>query len=220
MRVLSRLASTIAGAALILGLAVAPATAEAQGGAELLALPPGIPSDAAAQTQLDGLTVEPESNQDSYDRTLFPHWSNVEGNCTARQYVLLRDGSNVETDDNCQPTSGSWFSEFDGVTTSDIPNTHIDHLVALAEAWRSGAHAWSTAQREAFANDVDSPQLWAVTASSNTSKSDHDPANWMPPRTEVRCDYTKAWINVKHRYDLSVDSAEADALHSHMGTYC
>lgn len=213
---------------LLLGLGLgtaAPAAAQeaanAADNAEILALPPGIPSNAAAQTQLNSLTVAAESNQGSYDRDLFPHWINVQGNCSARQYVLLRDGSNVQTDSNCQPTSGSWFSEYDGVTeASNVSQIHIDHLVALAEAWRSGAHAWTTSQRQAFANDVNSPQLWAVSASSNTSKSDHDPANWMPSRTAVRCDFTRAWINVKYRYNLSADQAERNALQSHLNNYC
>jgi hypothetical protein len=183
-------------------------------------LPPGIPDTATAQSQLDELVVEPESEAGSYDRSLFPHWSTVEDDCTARQYVLLRDGTDVETGEDCQPISGSWFSAFDGETSTDIPDTHVDHLVALSEAWRSGAHAWSTERREEFANDIDSPQLWSVTGASNTSKSDHDPAHWMPPRTEVRCDYTKSWISVKHDYELSVDAEEAEALQGHLDEYC
>ncbi len=182
--------------------------------------PPGIPSDATAQSELDSLTVAPERNNDSYDRSLFPHWSSVGDGCTARQYVLLRDGSNVETGSDCQPDSGSWQSDFDDTWTSTVSNATIDHVVALAEAWGSGASEWSTAEREAFANDVDSPQLWIATTSVNSSKGSYDPAEWMPPNTAVRCDYVKAWIHVKHLYDLTVDSAEASALQSHMSDYC
>ncbi|GAB3221938.1 hypothetical protein GCM10027447_08260 [Glycomyces halotolerans] len=182
--------------------------------------PPGIPSASVAQSELNGLTVAPESHNSSYDRSLFPHWSSVGGGCTARQYVLLRDGRNVETGSDCQPDSGSWQSDFDNTWTSNVSNATIDHVVALHEAWGSGAWAWSTSQRQAFANDVDSPQLWIASRSANSSKSSYDPAEWMPSNSSVRCDYVKAWIHVKHLYDLTVDSAEKNALQSHMSDYC
>ena len=199
--------------AVISVIVVDPAPAEA-------VRPPGIPSDATAQSELEALTVAPERDNDSYDRSLFPHWSSVGNGCTARQYVLLRDGTDVETGSDCQPDSGSWQSDFDDTWTSTVSNATIDHVVALAEAWGSGASDWSTAQREAFANDVESPQLWIATTSVNSSKGSYDPAEWMPPNTAVRCDYVKAWIHVKHLYDLTVDSAEASALQSHMSDYC
>jgi hypothetical protein len=182
--------------------------------------PPGIPSTSTAYAELAGLTVAAESHGSSYDRDLFPHWSSVGGGCTARQYVLGRDGSNVQTGSDCQPDSGSWQSDFDGTWTSTVSNATIDHVVALSEAWASGAWAWSTAEREDFANDIDSPQLWIATTSANSSKSDHDPAEWMPSNASVRCDYVKAWIHVKHLYDLSADAAEADAMESHLDSYC
>ena len=182
--------------------------------------PPGIPSDATAQSELNGLTIAAESHGDSYDRDLFPHWSSVGGGCTARQYVLSRDGSDVETGSDCQPDSGSWQSDFDGTWTSDVSNATVDHVVALAEAWSSGAWAWSTSQRQAFANDIDSPQLWIASRSANSSKGAYDPAEWMPPNTAVRCDYVKAWIHVKHQWDLTVDAAEHSALQSHLDAYC
>lgn len=181
--------------------------------------PPAIPSASTAQSELDALTVASERNG-GYDRDLFPHWSSVGDGCTARQHVLARDGSDVETGDDCQPDSGSWQSDFDDTWTSTVSNATVDHVVALSEAWGSGARDWSTAEREAFANDIDSPQLWIATTSVNSSKGDKDPAEWMPPNTAVRCDYVKAWIHVKYLYDLSVDSAEASALQSHLGDYC
>ena len=53
-------------------------------------------------------------------------------------------------------------------------------MVPLAEAWDSGASGWTTAQRQSFANDLTRPQLIAVTDNVNQSKSDQDPAEWMP----------------------------------------
>jgi hypothetical protein len=185
--------------------------------------PPGIPSLSTAQSELNALTVADEANGDSYDRDLFPHWKAVDGTdgCTARQYVLKRDGSNVVTSDGCQPTSGTWESDFDDATTTTVSNATIDHVVALSEAWASGASEWTTAERQAFANDINSPQLWVATTSANSSKSDYDPAEWMPvDTTGLRCDYVKAWTHVKYLYDLTVDSAEKSAIQSHLDTYC
>ncbi|MDN3239026.1 HNH endonuclease family protein [Glycomyces tritici] len=182
--------------------------------------PPGIPSLSTAQSELNQLTVANESNGDSYDRDLFPHWSSVGGGCTARQYVLKRDGSNVQTGSDCQPDSGSWQSDFDNVWTSTVSNATVDHVVALSEAWASGASQWSTSERQAFANDISSPQLWIATTSINSAKGDKDPAEWMPPNTSVRCDYVKAWTHVKYLYDLTVNAAEKSAIQSHFNTYC
>ncbi|WP_435112787.1 HNH endonuclease family protein [Nocardiopsis synnemataformans] len=184
-------------------------------------LPPGIPGTAAAQSQLDSLTVRAKGPQTGYDRSLFPHWNVVDSPCTARQYVLVRDGHDVVTDSDCQPTSGRWYSTFDDVWwDGDVSQISVDHMVPLSEAWKTGAADWTTERRRDFANDVDSPQLWAVTVSSNSSKGDKDPSQWMPENTAIHCDYVKAWVNVKHRYDLTVTSAERSAIQDTIDTAC
>ena len=119
---------------------------------------------------------------------------------------------NVVVGSDCNPTSGSWTSAYDGVTITDSSKVDIDHMVPLAEAWRSGAADWTKDDRTKFANDLTRPQLLAVSASSNRSKGDQTPATWMPTQTSFRCDYTKAWIAVKSYWKLSVDTAEKDAL--------
>ena len=181
--------------------------------------PQGSPGGASssdieqARQQMEELRVEDEEDPPGYDRALFPHWdSGVEDNCTTRQVVLLRDGEDVQTNDNCQPVSGSWYSPYDGETYTDAQDIDIDHMVALKEGWRSGAHAWSTEDRQKFANDLDSSQLWAVSASTNRSKGDADPGDWLPPLESSHCDYVVSWIEVKHVWDLTVDPAEETAL--------
>ncbi|MEV6945894.1 HNH endonuclease family protein [Streptomyces sp. NPDC051172] len=178
------------------------------------ALPTPV-SAATARTYLASLTVASE-NRTGYDRDLFPTWITISGTCNTREYVIKRDGSNVVTDSACTATSGSWYSQYDGVTTTDPSTFDIDHLVPLAEAWDSGASGWTTARRQAFANDVTRPQLIAVSASSNRSKSDQDPAEWVPTRSAYVCTYVRAWVQVKYYYDLSVDSAEKSALTSYL----
>lgn len=182
------------------------------------ALPPNIPSAATAQSQLDGLTVRTEGSMSGYSRDLFPHWSTVSGACNTRETVLDRDGTNVVVNSSCYPTSGSWFSPYDGITETAASDIDIDHVVPLAEAWRSGAASWSTARREDFANSLDTPQLIAVTDNSNQSKSDSDPAAWRPTRTSFHCTYARMWIGTKHTWNLSLQSAERTALQTMLNT--
>ena len=180
------------------------------------ALPTPV-SAATARTYLASLTVKTE-NRTGYSRDLFPTWITISGTCNTREYILKRDGSNVVTNSACTATSGSWFSPYDGATWTAASDLDIDHLVPLAEAWDSGAGAWTTAQRQAFANDVTRPQLIAVTDNVNQSKSDQDPAEWMPSVTSYRCTYVRAWVQVKYYYDLSVDSAEKTALTNYLAS--
>ncbi|MFJ2604789.1 HNH endonuclease family protein [Streptomyces sp. NPDC091279] len=180
------------------------------------ALPTPV-SGATARSYLAQLTVATE-NRTGYERDLFPTWITISGTCNTREYILKRDGTNVVTDAACASTSGSWFSPYDGATWTAASDVDIDHMVPLAEAWDSGASAWTTAQRQAFANDITRPQLLAVTDNVNQSKGDKDPAEWMPSVTSYRCTYVRAWVQVKYYYDLSVDSAEKTALTNYLAS--
>ncbi len=171
-------------------------------------------SASTARTYLSELTVKAEGSSSGYSRDKFPHWITQSGACNTREVVLKRDGTNVSQDSSCAPTGGSWYSEYDGATWTAASDLDIDHMVPLAEAWRSGASSWTTAQRQAYANDLTRPQLIAVTDNVNQSKGDKDPASWMPPRAAYKCTYVRAWIHVKHYYNLTVDSAEKSALQS------
>ncbi|MEU6238145.1 HNH endonuclease family protein [Kitasatospora sp. NPDC047058] len=191
-------------------LLLALTTLLAGAGTAQAALPTPV-SAAIARTYLAALPVAAETHADTYDRTLFPHWITISGTCNTRETVLKRDGSGVVTDSACASVSGSWTSVYDNVTTTNASAFDIDHLVPLAEAWRSGAWAWTTDQRKAFANDLTRPQLLAVSASSNRTKGDQDPADWLP-QASYRCTYARAWVQVKYYYGLNVDSAEKSAL--------
>src|SRR5205823_9710358 len=104
----------------------------------------------------------------------------------------------------CALTGGSWLSLYDGLTFTDPAKLQIDHVVALAEAWDSGAYDWTPARRKAFANDLEVPfALVAVSAATNQSKSDDDPADWLPPSRSADCPFLGDWIAVKARWDLA-----------------
>lgn len=158
------------------------------------------------------LIVAPE-DPTGYDRSLFRHWITTNG-CTTRNRVLIDESNGTAViGSNCTVTSGRWFSQFDAVWVEVPSAIDIDHFVPLAEAWRSGARNWDEPTRRAFANDLSDPRtLIAVTASSNRSKSDRDPANWLPTNTAYRCDYVGTWVAIKHRWELTIDSREQAAI--------
>ena len=164
-------------------------------------------------SMLRSLTVAPERSA-GYDRDLFPHWDYLGDDCDVRDRVLITEAlRGPSTGNSCPVGPGRWFSAFDGVTVRDPSELDIDHMVPLAEAWGSGARRWSESLREAFANDLGyAGSLIAVTASSNRSKGDQDPAEWLPPRTAYRCTYVSEWIAVKWRWRLSVDPSERASL--------
>lgn len=51
------------------------------------------------------------------------------------EFVLKRDGENVEVSDTCKVQSGTWVSPYDGVTVTSATKIDIDHFVPLENAW-------------------------------------------------------------------------------------
>lgn len=89
----------------------------------------------------------------------------------------------------------------------------IDHVVPLAEAWDSGASKWDADRREQYANDLGADRsLVAVTAKTNRSKADRDPAEWLPPAASAQCTYGADWVGTKLRWKLTADAKERAAL--------
>lgn len=166
---------------------------------------------------VDDLVIAPESPDEGYDRELFGSgWIDADGDgCDTREEVLIAESVTPAQVDpyGCQVVTGDWVSAYDGEETSDPSDFDIDHVVALGEAWRSGASGWTPEQRLAFANELDDPAaLIAVTASTNRSKGDRDPASWQPPNRDAWCEFATAWTTVKVQWGLTADQAEVDAL--------
>ncbi|MFM7826664.1 MAG: HNH endonuclease family protein [Acidimicrobiaceae bacterium] len=176
-----------------------------------------------AKSVLASIKVENEYKS-GYRRSLFVHWSDLDGNgCDTREDVLKRDSiSKPQVDPyRCYVVAGDWYSKYDGKTLSDRSDVDIDHVVALKEAWDSGAWAWSMSQRQAFANDLtDRRTLIAVTDRVNASKSDKDPSNWMPPLKSYWCTYLSDWISVKARWGLSMDQSEFGRIKNLLASDC
>jgi len=171
------------------------------------------PEENPLEYLLANLVIEPEWPS-GYSRDLFRHWVDADGDgCNTRREVLILESTEpVTIGANCS-VSGKWLSLYDLVETTDASSFDIDHMVPLKEAWDSGAHAWDSGTRRAFANDLGFEHtLIAVTASSNRSKGEKDPADWLPPNRSYHCDYAYKWMATKYRWSLSIDQAEALSL--------
>ena len=154
-------------------------------------------------------------NEAGYNRDLFHYPTDADrDHCDTRAEVLIRDTTApVNATPGCTIVSGQWFSAYDGQTVTNAADIEIDHVVALKEAWDSGASAWDDSRRAAFGNDLTDPRtLAAVTASSNQAKSDSDPAQWLPPLVSDQCPYLGSWIAIKVRWGLAMDQSEHDRI--------
>jgi hypothetical protein len=166
---------------------------------------------------LGKLTVEAESTR-HYDRDKFmKDWADRNGDCQDTRSEVLQDESSVPVtfwaNNPCKPVmTGQWLSWYDEKTWTDpVQDLQIDHVVALSEAWDSGAWAWTTAKRKRYANDLGFAwTLEAVTGSVNQSKGDRDPVDWLPDNHV--CKYARHWVAIKYRWKLSIDTAEKAAL--------
>jgi putative cell wall-binding protein len=195
-------------------------------GAVAMAMLSVSPSRAATvlASDLPGmLAVRAEDTTHSYDRDRFQHWIDADSNgCNTRYEVLIQESTSpVSIGAGCSLSGGNWISLFDGGIATTPAGIEIDHLVALAEAWRSGAWGWSDAMRKDFANDLGvTYALNAATSAANQSKADKDPAEWLPSNSAYECEYVTSWALVKYRWSLTVDSVELAALQAILAGDC
>ena len=151
-----------------------------------------------------------------YDRDKFWHWVDADGDCRDTRDEVLAEEAKVRVR-GCDIRVGRWVSSYDRESFRYSTNLDIDHVMPLAEAWDSGAKRWNADTRRRFANDLrDRRSLIALSASSNRSKSDRDPAEWLPEYGE--CRYVRQWVAVKIRWHLKVDRAEKRALSRRAGS--
>lgn len=152
------------------------------------------PARADLAEDIDSLAVEAEQRE-GYDREHFGDYDRDALLDRNQQRWPDCDGFYSFADDRCHDESGE---------------VHADHIVALAEAWDSGAHSWPDGDLDTFAGHMDN--LWALTGPLNLSKSDDDAAEWLPPHEPAVCSYLHRYVGVKLEWGLSVDQAEKDAL--------
>lgn len=178
------------------------------------------------------LRTAEDSPVETYDRESWGRWRLTEetganGCRWDTRHLLLRDSAHIETletrekkDRRCMVLSGTWTDAYTGKThTVPAKEMHIDHLVSLAEAHRSGGADWPPEKKKRFFND--SGNHVVTHASTNIRKSDTDVAGqnqrrrrvgWWPPDKRAHCAYAKHWKRVKRKWNLSSDLDEARAL--------
>jgi len=167
-------------------------------------------------TALNRLKVQSEY-QSGYSRSKFgSDWIDADRDgLDTRAEVLIAESKVSVTISRGIVRTGKWISLYDNRTWREGSKLDIDHVVALSEAWKSGAYRWSASRRLAFANDLGvSWSLRAVTNYVNRSKGDRDPDSWIPPYRAAVCTYLVGWVAVKLRWGLSVDSAEKSSITS------
>ena len=181
--------------------------------------PSSAPADAS--TALAGLMVKQLALAPGYSRAQFgPAWADTDHNgCDQRNDVLQRDLTRVrlKTGSRCLVASGVLHDPYTGTTISFArgPKTsdavQIDHVVALDDAWQTGAATWTTPKREQLATD-ERHELLAVDGPTNQAKGDADAASWLPPNAGFRCRYVAMQISVKATYGLWVTASEHNAM--------
>ena len=197
---------------------VVPTTGPAPASTSTTAPATTTSAPASAAATVDRLVVRDDADGGAppYRRDAFGDgWSyDPTTGCNTRELVLIDESLVPATiGERCHPTSGTWRSSYDDLTTHDPADLQIDHVVALADAWRSGAWTWTAAEREAFANDRTMPEtLAAVSGHSNQSKGDAAPDEWLPEVRAQWCPYATAWVAIKARWKLSVTGSEKAAL--------
>ncbi|RSX53451.1 deoxyribonuclease [Bifidobacterium goeldii] len=173
-----------------------------------------------AADALEQLTIDDQQSGAGYDRDSFGfRETDDDGNgCDVRDDVLARDLTNVifSASKRCRVESGTLQDPYTGQTIDFVRGAgtssavQIDHVVALENAWQSGARDWDRAKRVRFGNDM--VNLLAVDGPANQEKGSASAAYWLPTNSEYRCDYVARQIGVKTKYALTVTTAEKRAM--------
>ena len=187
----------------------------------ILSFPNANAANSTAEILLDSLAVKGRAPKTGYTRAQFGQtWADVNRNgCDTRNDILKRDLTNVvfrEGTRNCVVESGTLIDPYSGITINFVKGVkssmevQIDHVVALSNAWQTGAFKLSLERRTEFANDPEN--LLAVQGRLNSQKGDGDAATWLPPLKKYRCTYVSKQIAVKAKYGLWVTAPEKAAM--------
>jgi len=171
-----------------------------------------------ATTMLKSLSVKGKAAATGYNRNkkFGNGWKDFDKDkCDERQDTLSRDMSKVKFKDRkkCTVASGTLNDKYTGKRINwkvKSGSVDIDHVVALKNAWISGAQKLSQSQRQALANDP--LNLIAADASANRQKGEKNTAEWLPKNKSFRCQYVATQISVKKKYALSVTKPEKNAM--------
>jgi hypothetical protein len=191
---------------------------------------PTAPATTTAPAPVDGvlaadllgyITVQNE-HDGGYDRDLFGYPADPDGDsCDTRAEVLMSESQSLPqvSQPGCTVVEGDWYSLYDGTMYTTAGELEIDHVVALKEAWDSGAWNWDRATLVAYGNDLsDGRTLRAVSVATNRSKGDKDPSNWIPDNGV--CEFLVDWVAVKVRWGMTMDQSEFGRIKNLLNGQC
>lgn len=174
-------------------------------------------SGEIARDALAALPTKGRAPKTGYKRSQFGDGWAKAGGCDTRNVILRRDLTNaVLGDDNCKVQVGALSDPYTGQRiafkrgANSSGAVQIDHVVALSNAWQTGAQQLSSEQRISLANDP--LELLAVDGPANQQKGDGDAATWLPSNKPFRCQYIARQIAVKKKYSLWVTPPERTAM--------
>jgi hypothetical protein len=217
--------AVVGSAVAIGGLTVGDALSSSQGPqrapADMFALPttqPAAPSTEPPDEEppmverLAALLAEPDPARTTYDRDAFLERSDLDHDCiNTRHEVLQEEATSYEMDESgCFVASGEWHDPFSDRRFTDPLDLQVDHVVALGDAWRSGAWSWTDSERQEFSNDP--RNLNAIYGPENQAKSDSGPAKYWPSNRSWTCAYAAQYSSVKITWQLTITAADFAAV--------
>ena len=188
---------------------------------------PPLPADVQSFiTTLNWLQVAERGSETDYNRRDWRHWIDADRDCqNTRAEVLIAESvapvsfAPADDGDQCRVISGEWVGPWTGEVFTDASDVDIDHHVPLGHAHESGGWRWNPQRKRAYANDLThSASLQATSAPINRSKGKQPPDEWRPEESAGWCRYAADWISVKTVWELTVTSAEVDALEKMLAT--
>jgi len=207
---------SLIGFALVILAAAPPVIEEAN---QTTVTAPTIQATGSAAEALETLDIKGRAPKTDYARTQFGSgWASING-CDTRNIILNRDLADPTLGENCTVISGTLNDPYTGTVISFVrgeSDIQIDHVVALSNAWQTGAQLLTREQRIQLANDP--LELIAAQGEANQQKSDGDAATWLPSNKGFRCEYVARQIAVKQKYALWVTPPEKEAILSVLST--
>ncbi len=186
--------------------------------------PISTPTTASEQIAVAQLEVDDGADTvEGYSRLAFGNWKDADHDCQYTRHEVLVSESEIAVtfkgNSDCFVDAGEWYDPYTDSVITSASQLDVDHMVPLANAYRSGGWGWSNEKKHAYMNFMaDQDHLIAVSKSANRSKSDRGPEDWRPPNEGYWCEYAQNWTSIKNTWGLTATSSEQSALSEMLDT--
>ena len=166
----------------------------------------------------------------------YGNWVDIKGWSTRDEVLDTIDNNSTRTDTAFE--SGTWYIDYIGEeltfnTKKEISsNLQIDHIIPIGYVARHGGSSWDNDKSSEYYNDYgvdndytkgiddsfDYPNapggvLIVSDSTSNISKSDKGPSEWMPSNKDYWIEYCERWVVIANTYDIKLDIADYNFIH-------